>query len=804
MPDATAVPFTPPLSPNDVLAIAAAAGRRVLLVGCTDGELGQALLVAGATEVVGLDGCARALARARLTAVLAVDPDAAPELPWPDGYFDLFVFEDLSRLLAPVQTVAHLGRWLADGGRLVCVVPNVFHEAAAAALLTTGRLPPGAGSRPMSVGAALAALAASGFDVEDDVILVRTEAGAAAAQLGSLATVLGADPAQVADGLTLVRAVFGARPRKRVVAGVSAIPDPWRGSRPVKVLVTPDLEQPDDAWADALGAMARAFASTENVTLGVTLPADRLAAPPPALEAAVAGVTCDLVLIEEPADAAGWSRLFAGAGTWVPTSPRPLQLALARGVGVRVQTPGTGMKTPGTLGRDKREALASTPPVSTTAAAAVLPPAFEAHHVLWLRPDAVGDTVISLAMLPHVAKRFAGARLTVVCQEAVAPLYRTCPHVGDVVTFVRARAMQDEAYRADVMARVAQVRADLCLHSVHSRDALGDLLARASGAREVIGFGGDQCNMTPEQHEALDRVYTRLLPAAPDDRNELDRHRAFLRALGCEVEELEPSLWLAPEDDAAAQVILNGIGLPAGQAIAVFPGSTAGSRVYLRMGEALRPFAEAGHPLLVVGSESERALGDEMLRQAGGRGWNLCEGLPLRTTAALLRRCRLAVGVESGLVQLACAVGLPNVVAYGGSFFGRFLPHSALTSCVALPLDCYGCNGRCVHPRAHCVWDLDPAVVTEAVRQALAGRSDRPRLYLQSRWAPPPGGPAHALPVVASVAGRVHLVAVDPTGTAPAAQPRFAASPSPNPTTGGAQCLEPTCSAPCGTRTRSG
>jgi SAM-dependent methyltransferase len=337
LPDAIAVPITPPLSPNDVLAIAAPTGQRVLLVGCSDGELGRALLAGGAGEVVGLDGCARALARSRLTAVLAVDADAAPELPWPKGYFDLVVIEDFSRLRAPASTLAHLRLWLADDGRLVCVVPNGLHEAAVAALLTTGQFPPGAGSRPVSIATALEEIDAAGFQVENDVIQERTEVSAAAPQVSSLAAALGANPGRVADGLSLVRAVLGARPRQRIAASAPTIPDPWHGSRDVKVLITPDLKRPGHAWAGALSALVRGLASAQNVTLGVTLPPEQLDPPPPALQAAVTGVPCDLLLIEEPTDAAGWSRLLAGASTWVSTADQPLLLALARGVGVRVQ-----------------------------------------------------------------------------------------------------------------------------------------------------------------------------------------------------------------------------------------------------------------------------------------------------------------------------------------------------------------------------------------------------------------------------------------------------------------------------------
>jgi hypothetical protein len=62
---------------------------------------------------------------------------------------------------------------------------------------------------------------------------------------------------------------------------------------------------------------------------------------------------------------------------------------------------------------------------------------------------------------------------------------------------------------------------------------------------------------------------------------------------------------------------------------------------------------------------------------------------------------------------------------------GRFMPCSPLTSAVALPLDCFGCDWRCRHQRAHCVKDVSPAVLGEAIKQTLAGASDQPRLFLQ-------------------------------------------------------------------------
>ena len=61
-------------------------------------------------------------------------------------------------------------------------------------------------------------------------------------------------------------------------------------------------------------------------------------------------------------------------------------------------------------------------------------------------------------------------------------------------------------------------------------------------------------------------------------------------------------------------------------------------------------------------------------------------------SAALIKRCRLVIGAETGLAHLACAVGTPNVILLGGGHFGRFMPYAATTTVVCLPLECYGCN----------------------------------------------------------------------------------------------------------------
>src|SRR5579872_6137704 len=68
------------------------------------------------------------------------------------------------------------------------------------------------------------------------------------------------------------------------------------------------------------------------------------------------------------------------------------------------------------------------------------------RHVMWIRPDAIGDNVLSAAMLPHIRAAFPDAQISVLCQEHIAALYEPCPFVNEVVTFNQQRFDRDDEY----------------------------------------------------------------------------------------------------------------------------------------------------------------------------------------------------------------------------------------------------------------------------------------------------------------------------------------------------------------------
>jgi 2-polyprenyl-3-methyl-5-hydroxy-6-metoxy-1,4-benzoquinol methylase len=233
----------------EVVARARPAGLRVLDVGCAAGAMGAAMLAAGAAEVAGIEvhPPAAALARRRLSAVHGFDLDRSPELPYPDGYFDVITFADvLEHLRHPAAALRHLRRWLSDSGRIVCSIPNVRHASVLLPLLVEGRwdyLDAGILDRThlrfFTIDSMLRLLREAGFEPEGPADAVASPPLPAIEQVAALVGALGGDPIRFRQESQVVQVVLSARPAEArgVRASLGGPPRPSRtGSSPAEAL----------------------------------------------------------------------------------------------------------------------------------------------------------------------------------------------------------------------------------------------------------------------------------------------------------------------------------------------------------------------------------------------------------------------------------------------------------------------------------------------------------------------------------------------------------------------------------------
>jgi ADP-heptose:LPS heptosyltransferase len=131
------------------------------------------------------------------------------------------------------------------------------------------------------------------------------------------------------------------------------------------------------------------------------------------------------------------------------------------------------------------------------------------------------------------------------------------------------------------------------------------------------------------------------------------------------------------------------------------------------------------HKLRVVwvAGPAEAAMVPYLTALTTAQGHVLLNGAPLERLAAVLARCRLFLGNDSGLTHLAAALGGPEVVALFGPTDPRvWAPPGARVRVLTGPCPKAPCaRGREIPcPESHCLRDLAPERVLQAAGEILS------------------------------------------------------------------------------------
>ncbi len=267
-----------------------------------------------------------------------------------------------------------------------------------------------------------------------------------------------------------------------------------------------------------------------------------------------------------------------------------------------------------------------------------------AHYLL------LGDTILLAPLLKKLAMLYPHAERIVLARPAVAPLFARRPYGALAMVFDR----RDAASRRRV---IASGPYDLAIVPDDNRYAW---LARAAGARRVIGFASDKPawkNLMldravpyPDRAGAWADIAARdLVEGRGDDRGDDSSHRR--------VERFHAGEWPAP--DATA------FDLPSGPYAVLHVGASTPLKLW--PAERWRSLADRliadGIHIVWSGGAGERAVVDAVGVRTGET--DLVGGLDLPQLWRLLARARLLVCPDTGIAHLARIVGVPTVALFG-------------------------------------------------------------------------------------------------------------------------------------------
>ena len=306
------------------------------------------------------------------------------------------------------------------------------------------------------------------------------------------------------------------------------------------------------------------------------------------------------------------------------------------------------------------------------------------RSILVFHLNQIGDLMFTLPALKALREAFPQARITSVLRPHLTGLLASSGLVDEIVARPPGGPL-----KAVALARQMRRRSpDLAI--AFSQSATMALCTWLSGARHRVGYvDSDLCRLLNH------RIQERGIPCPA-------KVMHLVRSLGVipGKRDYVGLVRLSDPDVAAGSRILVGSGLEGdGPLIALAPGEST-DRPYKSWSVegftevAARLAQEHEARLIVVGGGRDVALGDAIASALRGRLRNLAGRTTPAELAAVLSHCHLLVGIDSGPMHVAAAMGVPVVGLFGPTDPDRTGPMGDGSEIIFHPQPC----GPCMTP----------------------------------------------------------------------------------------------------------
>ena len=335
----------------------------------------------------------------------------------------------------------------------------------------------------------------------------------------------------------------------------------------------------------------------------------------------------------------------------------------------------------------------------------------EARRVLVIDPGMLGDTLHLLPAMRQLRYSYPQAELHVLCSPVGAELHRMAGCASRLWVLPQGRQQRRLTEQLRVLIGLRRLRFDASINfGTNDRNLI---YAAIIGARRRLG-------------RRLDRWHFWSCWCVPDwvsvsgqGKPAFEERRLMLAAAGFPLEEARFSLAVPAEEKvwAAANV-------PAGALHFSINASTPVKEWPLRHWQELARLLrqEGGRPIIATGSNHSREKQRLDAFAAAVPEARIFAGLPLKRLAALIERCSLHVGADSGVLHLALAVGTPTISLFRDySGWQIWAPQGEAHKVLSVHCECAGNKGvACLERKeAVCLAGISPEAVLSAIHEKL-------------------------------------------------------------------------------------
>ena len=350
------------------------------------------------------------------------------------------------------------------------------------------------------------------------------------------------------------------------------------------------------------------------------------------------------------------------------------------------------------------------------------------ERVLVMRLDNIGSVLLLAPALRALREALPEARLTLMASPVGAQAAPLLPWIDDLI--VSQALWQDPYGRVKFnpereLGLIEQMRSHEFSAAFISTSYQQSPLPAAyacflADIPQRLGFSA----------ESVAGALSHSLPSPAEETHLAERNLSLLEALNIPVHDRHLSLSIPAGAHRMAGELLASAGIHAAQPyILVAPGASNPARRYdaRRFAAVVRMLsAQAGLPLVIVGSQDEARAIEPVVRSAGEAPARNVHSLVGRTSvpelAALVERSSLVLANNAAPMHLAEAFRRPMVIMYSGSeLVSQWRPRRARARLLCRPVHCSPCQGLECPYHMECL-DIRPDEVAVAALELLAER----------------------------------------------------------------------------------
>lgn len=298
----------------------------------------------------------------------------------------------------------------------------------------------------------------------------------------------------------------------------------------------------------------------------------------------------------------------------------------------------------------------------------------------------IGDAVMTTPALRAIRESFPGARVTVLANSLVAPLFTVHGAVDDVIIYDRKGVHAGLGGKIRLARELSARRFDLVILLQNAFDAA--LIAWLARIPRRMGYRTDGRGVLLSHGVAVDEQTRRL--------HHVEYYLAMLGRFGITTGDRSLSLVTAPDEDAAMAALLASHGIGRGDVLlGINPGASYGAakRWYPDRFAAVADELSRrwGARVVVTGGPGETAIAADIAKAMSSPCLVMAGKTSVRESMALIKRCNFFITNDSGPMHVAAAFGVPLVAVFGSTDHATTSPWSDRTVIVRRDTDCAPC-----------------------------------------------------------------------------------------------------------------